>query len=68
MKKISELRNLTIEELNKELLAMRRDQFNLRMQKANGTLDKTHPVAEVRKTIARINTLITEKRGIENGN
>lgn len=68
MKKISELRALTIEELDKELLEQRREQFNLRMKKANGILDKTHPVAEVRKTIARINTLITEKRGINDGN
>ena len=63
MKTIDELRNLTAGDLQTELLSLRRDQFNLRMKKANGSLDKTHVIAMVRKSIARVKTLITEKAG-----
>lgn len=63
MKNVSELRQLSLDELNNELLNLRKSQFNLRMKKANGTLDKTHQVAEVRKTIARVKTIMTEKAG-----
>ena len=63
MKDISELRKMTTEELKVELLSLRREQFNLRMKKANGTLDKTHIVSMVRKMIARVKTLMTEKAG-----
>lgn len=63
MKKITELREMKSEELNTELLALRKDQFTLRMKKANGALDKTHHIKMVRKTIARIKTLMTEKAG-----
>lgn len=61
MKKNDELRKLTIDELNSELLDLRKDQFKQRMQKANGTLDKLHVVKNTRRTIARIKTIMTEK-------
>lgn len=63
MKETSELREMTIEDLQAELLALRKDQFNFRMKKANGTLDKTHLVTEVRKAVARVKTIMTEKAG-----
>lgn len=63
MKTINELRNLSNEELQSELLSLRKEQFNLRMKKANGSLDKTHHFSLVRRTIARVKTLITEKAG-----
>ncbi len=63
MKDINELKQMTIDELQTELLDMRKDQFALRMKKANGALDKTHLVTMVRKTIARIKTIMTEKAG-----
>lgn len=63
MKKINELREMNSEELNTELLSLRKDQFTLRMKKANGALDKTHHITMVRKTIARVKTLMTEKAG-----
>lgn len=63
MKKIEELRNLTTEELQNELLSLRKEQFNLRMKKASGSLDKTHLITMVRKSVARVKTLLTEKAG-----
>jgi large subunit ribosomal protein L29 len=63
MKNIKELREMTVDELQSELLVLRKEQFNLRMKKANGTLDKTHLVTRVRKTIARLKTIMTEKAG-----
>ncbi len=63
MKKIEELRNLSQEELQNELLSLRKEQFNLRMKKASGSLDKTHLITMVRKSVARVKTLLTEKAG-----
>ncbi|MCR9192885.1 MAG: 50S ribosomal protein L29 [Gammaproteobacteria bacterium] len=63
MKTNSELRALDADGLKAELLALRKEQFNQRMRKASGALDKTHGVRQVRRTIARIKTIITEKAG-----
>ena len=63
MKKTNELRIMTDDELNEELLSLRKSQFNLRMKKASGALDKTHVVANVRRAIARVKTMMTEKAG-----
>lgn len=63
MKDIKELRSLTPEELRAELLSLRKNQFNLRMKKASGALEKTHVVKIVRKAIARVKTIMTEKVG-----
>ncbi len=59
--KIKELRNLSTEELGKELLALLREQFKLRMQKGTGQLTKFSQLKTVRKMIARVKTLLTEK-------
>ncbi|KTC92723.1 50S ribosomal protein L29 [Legionella cincinnatiensis] len=63
MKKIDELRSLSIEELQNELLSLRKEQLNLRMKKASGSLDKTHLITMVRKSVARVKTMLTEKAG-----
>lgn len=63
MKDTNELRNMSIDELHGELLAMRRTQFNHRLEKASGSLDKPHMVKKVRRNIARIKTIMTEKVG-----
>lgn len=63
MKNINELRALSSDELQSELMSLRRQQFGLRMKKANGTLDKTHVFAQVRKAIARVKTIMTENGG-----
>ncbi|HAT2067451.1 TPA: 50S ribosomal protein L29 [Legionella pneumophila] len=63
MKKIDELRNMSVEELQNELLSLRKEQFNLRMKKASGSLDKTHLITMVRKSVAKVKTILTEKAG-----
>lgn len=63
MKTTEELRNLSVDELNNELLSLRKEQLNLRMKKASGSLDKTHLITLVRKTVARVKTILTEKAG-----
>ena len=59
--KASEVRDLTVDELKDKLLQLKKEQFNLRFQKASGQLEKTTRVGEVRKDIARIKTILGEK-------
>jgi large subunit ribosomal protein L29 len=63
MKNIKELRELTSDKLLAELLSLRKEQFNLRLKKANGTLDKTHLIRKIRRNIAKLKTIMTEKEG-----
>jgi large subunit ribosomal protein L29 len=55
-----DLRVKSVDELNEELLALRREQFNLRMQKATGELTRNHEHRRVRKDIARVKTVLSE--------
>ena len=66
MKDSKELRNLSVDDLQAELLTLRKEQFNLRLRKANGSMDKTHLITLVRKSIARVKTIISEKVGMSN--
>ena len=59
---VKELNNKSIDELNKELVAAKKELFNLRFQNATNQLDNTSRIKEVRKNIARIQTLITEAK------
>jgi large subunit ribosomal protein L29 len=61
MSKSSELRSKSAEELNQELLELRRAQFGLRMQHATQSLTKNSEVERVRRQIARVHTLLGEK-------
>ncbi|MFQ1016780.1 50S ribosomal protein L29 [Gilliamella sp. Occ3-1] len=61
--KAKELREKSVEELNTELLNLLREQFNLRMQLVGGQLTQTHMLNQVRRNIARVKTLLTEKAG-----
>ncbi|MBQ1782213.1 MAG: 50S ribosomal protein L29 [Gammaproteobacteria bacterium] len=61
--KASELRQKSVEELNNQLLELLREQFKLRMQKSTGQLSQTHQIQQVRRDIARVKTLLTEKAG-----
>ena len=63
MKDTKDLKQMAIADLQAELLVLRKDQFTLRMKKANGSLDKTHLVNQVRKAIAKVKTIMTEKGG-----
>ena len=58
---VEELKNKSVEELNQELVAAKKELFNLRFQNATNQLDNTARIKEVRKNIARIQTVITAK-------
>ena len=60
-KYVEELKAKTAAELNNELVAAKKELFNLRFQNATNQLDNTSRIKEVRKNIARIQTVITEK-------
>ena len=60
--KTKELRGMSPDQLQDELINLKKEQFNLRFQAATGQMEKTHRVDEVRKTIARIKTLQTQQR------
>ncbi|MBO5565748.1 MAG: 50S ribosomal protein L29 [Succinivibrio sp.] len=59
--KTSELRNKSVEELKSELSGLLREQFNLRISLKSGNLQKTDSVRKVRRDIARVNTILSEK-------
>ncbi|HLX22914.1 MAG TPA: 50S ribosomal protein L29 [Usitatibacter sp.] len=61
MSKNDELRSKSAEELQKELIELRRAQFGLRMQVATQSLSKNSEIARVRKEIARVHTFMTQK-------
>jgi large subunit ribosomal protein L29 len=57
-----DFRAKTADELGDQLSKLKKEQFNLRFQKANGQLENTGRVRSVRKEIARLETVMTEKR------
>jgi large subunit ribosomal protein L29 len=59
---VEELSAKTVEELNADLVAAKKELFNLRFQNATNQLDNTSRIKEVRKNIARINTFIVSKK------
>ena len=59
--KAQDLRTKSVEELNDELVAAKKELFNLRFQNATNQLDNTARIREVRKNIARIQTVMTQK-------
>ena len=61
--KASEMRDKTAAELREELLKLRREQFNLRMQRATGQMARPDQFGKVRKDIARIKTVLKEFEG-----
>ena len=60
-KYVEDLRTKSAAELNEELVAAKKDLFNLRFQNATNQLDNTSRIKEVRRNIARIQSVITEK-------
>ena len=65
--KAEELRAKTQDQLADELASLKKEQFNLRFQKATGQLEKTARVRQVRKDIARIKTIAAEKAAAKKG-
>jgi large subunit ribosomal protein L29 len=60
--KAEDLRTKSPDELTDELTRLKREQFNLRFQKATGQLEKTHRVRQVRRAIAQIKTVLAQKQ------
>jgi len=60
-KYVEDLKKKSAAELNEELVAAKKELFNLRFQNATNQLDNTSRIKEVRRNIARIQTVITEK-------
>jgi large subunit ribosomal protein L29 len=59
--KASELRSKSVEDLQKELIELRKAQFGLRMQMATQSLTKNSEIQRVKREIARVHTVLTEK-------
>lgn len=57
---VNELKSKSLEQLNEELVLAKKELFNLRFQNATSQLDNTSRIKEVRRNIARIQTVITE--------
>jgi large subunit ribosomal protein L29 len=60
--KVGEVRDLTLDQLDEQLGKLKKEQFNLRFQRASGQLENTARVRVVRRTIARIKTIARQKQ------
>jgi len=60
--RLSDIRVMTEDQLNDEALKLKKEQFNLRFQKASGQLQNTARVRVVRRDLARVKTIAAEKR------
>ena len=60
--KAADARAMTIDQIDDEVLKLKKEQFNLRFQRATGQLENTSRVREVRRDIARLKTIATQKR------
>jgi large subunit ribosomal protein L29 len=63
--KVDDVRAMTLDQLNDELLKLKKERFNLRFQRATGQLENTARVREVRRDIARIMTIARQKRAAQ---
>lgn len=61
--KANELREKSVADLNKELLDLTREKFNLRMQQGTGQLTQPHQIKAARRNIARVKTILNQKAG-----
>ena len=61
--KASELRDKSADDLSRQLLTLREEQFKLRMRKATGQLGQTHLLRQNQRDIARVKTVLSEKAG-----
>ena len=60
--KAEELKSMSLDQLTDQLAKLKKEQFNLRFQRATGQLENTSRVREVRRDIARIKTVQTQRR------
>ena len=61
-KRLSDLKTMSDDQLDQEILNLKKEQFNLRFQRATGQLENTARVRVVRRDIARVRTLASQKR------
>ena len=59
--KMKEFQNLTTEEINKKILEIKTELFELRMKQATGTLEKPHMINALRKDVARLKTILNAR-------
>jgi large subunit ribosomal protein L29 len=64
MKSIDKIKDLNLEGLSSELVSAREEQFRLRFKKSRGDLNQTHLLKQVKKKIAQIKTLITQREEV----
>jgi large subunit ribosomal protein L29 len=60
--KAADIKPMTIDQIDDEVLKLKKEQFNLRFQRATGQLENTSRVREVRRDIARLKTIAQQKR------
>ena len=60
--KVADIRTMTVDQIDDEVLKLKKEQFNLRFQRATGQLENTARVREVRRDIARLKTIAKTKR------
>ncbi|NND36449.1 MAG: 50S ribosomal protein L29 [Gammaproteobacteria bacterium] len=65
--KAKDIREMSAEDISKELINLRREQFNLRMQMATGQGVRTHEFGRIRKDIARLKTVLHERENQKEG-
>jgi len=63
--KASEVRDMSPDQLEDELVKLKKEQFNLRFQRASGQLENTARMRQVRRDIARIQTIDSQRRGAQ---
>jgi large subunit ribosomal protein L29 len=61
LKDLETYRKSTADQLREEIASLRKEQFNLRFQRATGQLEKTSRIGDIRRTIARIEAVLSEK-------
>ena len=65
--KAADVRSMTLDQLEDEVLRLKKEQFNLRFQRATGQLENTSRVRAIRRDIARMKTIAAKKRAAEGG-
>ena len=63
---VKEIRDLSNEELSQEVVSLKEELYNLRFAQATGTIENPARIKDIRKTIARIKTVRTERENAEN--
>ena len=61
--KVADIRAMSLDQMDDEVLKLKKERFNLRFQKATGQLENTARVRQVRRDVARLKTIAAQKRG-----